>query len=390
MTGYFTNVWQALSQWVSGGNTTWIDLAISLGIVVAAIAIALLFSLLVFRLLIRATILGGADFDVKTIAAIRLPFAAFIVLLGIYSAVTVLSPPPAIQFVVDKVSGVVAVLIGAALVNGIMSATLLWMQVHLYRSNRPNEHRWIFPVVRRATMAFVISITAMVCLDILGINITPLVAGLGIAGLAVALALQPTLSNLFAGTYVITEGLISVGDYVEMSDGVNGYVEDVSWRSTRLRTWTNNLVVVPNSLFSETIITNFSKPVEPLDMVVSCGVAYESDLKRVEAVCREVMESLRRECPGAEPDTEPIFRYEAFGDNNIEFYMILRARNRVAGFEVRSELIKELHSRLADEGITINYPVRKLQLPDGMLSQQVLQVLPTGGDDSSTRHEGND
>jgi small-conductance mechanosensitive channel len=384
MTGYFTNVWQALSHWVSGGNTTWVDLVISVGIVVAAIAIALLFSMLVFRLLIKATILGGADFDVKTIAAIRLPFAAFIVLSGIYVAITVLSPPPAIQFVVDKASGVVAVLIGAALVNGIMSATLLWLQVYLYRSNRPNEHRWMFPVVRRAMLAFVISITAMVCLDILGINITPLVAGLGIAGLAVALAVQPTLSNLFAGTYVITEGLISVGDYVEMSDGVNGYVQDVSWRSTRLRTWTNNLVVVPNSLFSETIITNFSKPAEPLDMVVSCGVAYESDLKRVEAVSREVMELLRRECPGADPDTEPIFRYEAFGDSNIEFYMILRARNRVAGFEVRSELIKELHWRLSAEGITINYPVRKLQLPDGGSPLQPVHVLPTAGDDSGT------
>ncbi len=389
MTDYFTNVWQALSQWVSGGNNTWVDLVISVGIVAAAIAIALLFSMLVFRLLLKATILGGADFDVKTIAAIRLPFAAFIVLSGIYIAVTVLSPPPAIQFVVDKASGVVAVLIGAALVNGIMSATLLWLQVYLYRSNRPNEHRWMFPVIRRATLAFVISITAMVCLDILGINITPLVAGLGIAGLAVALALQPTLSNLFAGTYVITEGLISVGDYVEMSDGVNGYVEDVSWRSTRLRTWTNNLVVVPNSLFSETIITNFSKPAEPLDMVVSCGVAYESDLKRVEAVGREVMESLQRECPGADPETEPIFRYEAFGDSNIEFYMILRARNRVAGFEVRSELIKELHSRLASEGITINYPVRKLQLPDGMAPLQTGRVVPPSGDDNSTDHEGN-
>ena len=381
MTGYFTNVWQALSQWVSGGNTTWVDLVISVGIVVAAIAIALLFSMVVFRLLLKATILGGANFDVKTIAALRLPFAAFIVLSGIYVAITVLSPPPAIQFVVDKTSGVVAVLIGAALVNGIMSATLLWLQVYLYRGDRPNEHRWMYPVVRRATLAFVISTSAMVCLDILGINITPLVAGLGIAGLAVALAVQPTLSNLFAGTYVISEGLISVGDYVEMSDGVNGFVEDVSWRSTRLRTWTNNLVVVPNSLFSETVITNFSKPAEPLDMVVSCGVAYESDLKRVEAVSREVMESLRRECPGADQDTEPIFRYEAFGESNIEFYMILRARNRVAGFEVRSELIKELHSRLAAEAITINYPVRKLQLPDGTSPLQPVQVLPPVGDD---------
>ena len=121
----------------------------------------------------------------------------------------------------------------------------------------------MFPLVRRGVLGFVIAVVAMVCLDILGINISPLVAGLGIVGLAVALALQPTLANLFAGTYVVTEGLISVGDYVEMSNGIDGYVVDVSWRSTRLHTWTNNLVVAPNSLFAETIITNFSKPEDP-------------------------------------------------------------------------------------------------------------------------------
>ena len=386
MTEFFANAWQALSHWVSGENTTWIDLMISVGIVAAAIGIAVLFSMLVFRWLLRVTMLTGVDFDVKTMAAIRLPFAAFIVLSGVYIAITVLSPPPTIQFVVDKAGGVIAVLIGATLVNGIMSATLMWIQMYLYRSNRQDEHRWMFPVIRRATLAFVISIAAMVCLDIVGINITPLVAGLGIAGLAVALALQPTLGNLFAGTYVITEGLISVGDYVEMSNGVSGYVEDVSWRSTRLRTWTNNLVVVPNSLFSETIITNFSKPTEPLEMVVPCGVAYESDLKRVETVSQEVMESLLRECPGVDPEAEPVFRYEAFGDSNIDFYLVMRARNRLAGFEVRSELIKELHSRLATEGITINYPVRKLQLPDSMSPR----LFPPAGDDSGARQEGND
>lgn len=223
---------------------------------------------------------------------------------------------------------------------------------------------------------------AVGCLDILGINISPLVAGLGIAGLAVALALQPTLANLFAGTYVVTEGLISVGDYIEMSNGIEGYVVDVSWRSTRLRTWSNNLVVVPNSLFAETIITNFSKPEDPLDVVVSCGVAYESDLKRVRAVSLGVMETVRRECAGADPESEPVFLYEAFGESNVNFYMIIRARNRVAGFEVRSELIEELHSRLAAEGITINYPVRRLQLPDGLTSLPAAQTLPGTGDDN--------
>ncbi len=356
---------------------------------VAAIVIAILFSTLIFRRLLRLSIMSSVDFDVKTAAAIRLPFAAFIVLSGIYVALTVLSPPPAVQVVVNKTSGVIAVLIGASLVNGIASASLLWLQIYLHRSHPEHGSGWMFPLVRRGVLGFVIAVAAMVCLDILGINISPLVAGLGIAGLAVALALQPTLANLFAGTYVVTEGLISVGDYIEMSNGIDGYVVYVSWRSTRLRTWSNNLVVVPNSLFAETIITNFSKPEDPLDVVVSCGVAYESDLKRVRAVGMEVMETVRRECAGADPESEPVFLYEAFGKSNVNFYMIIRARNRVAGFEVRSELIEELHSRLGAEGITINYPVRKLQLPDGLTSLPAAPALPGTGDDNGRYGRGN-
>ena len=378
MSEFFRNWWQALSHWATGAGTTWVDLLISGVIVVVAIVIAILFSTLVFRRLLRLSIMSGVDFDVKTAAAIRLPFAAFIVLSGIYVALTVLSPPPAVQVVVNKTSGVIAVLIGASLVNGIASATLLWLQIYLRRSHPEHGSGWLFPLVRRGVLGFVIAVAAMVCLDILGININPLVAGLGIAGLAVALALQPTLANFFAGTYVVTEGLISVGDYVEMSNGIDGYVVDVSWRSTRLHTWTNNLVVVPNSLFAETIITNYSKPEDPVDVVVPCGVAYENDLRRVRVVSLEVMETVRRECPGADTETEPTFRYEAFGESNINFYMIIRARNRVASFEVRSELVEELHSRLAAEGITINYPVRKLQLPDGLTSLPAAQPLLRG------------
>ena len=104
-------------------------------------------------------------------------------------------------------------------------------------------------------------------------------------------------------------------------------------------------------------------------MVISCGVSYESDLARVEMVSLEVMEELRREHPGAHGDTEPIFRYDAFDDSNIAFYMVVRARDRLASFVIRSELIKQLRSRLAAESIIINYPMRKLQFPEGLLPQ---------------------
>ena len=376
------NWWQAVVAWAGSPAVSWIDLTISGIILAAAIAIAVLFSTLIFRWLLRRSIMAGVDFDVKTVSTVRIPFAAFIVLAGLYLSVTYLSPPPTVQILVNKAGAVMAVMIGAVLINGIASAALLWLQIRLHRSDPNHASGWLFPMMRRGLLAFVIATAAMISLDILGINISPLVAGLGIAGLAVALALQPTLGNLFAGTYVTTEGLIEVGDYIEMSDGTSGFVMDVSWRSTRLRTRTNNLVVIPNSLFAETIITNFNRPDAPVNMIVPCGVAYESDLETVERISLEVANTLRREHPDAEPEFEPRFFYQAFGDSNIDFVVVVQAKNRLAGFVVRSELIKRLHSRFSAEGITINYPVRTLQFPEGFTTQNLAQ-LPAGiGDET--------
>ena len=376
MTQYIEAWWQAFSQWAASATLDWIDLLISGIILALAIITAILFSRVFFQRLLRLSIIRGANFDVKTVAAVRVPATAFILLSGMYLGLSALSPPPTVQDLVNRVSAILAVFISAALVNGVASAALSWLRLHLGIAGQDQASGWMFPLIRRGVLGFTMTVATMLCLDILGINITPLVAGLGIGGLAIALAVQPTLSNLFAGTYVLTEGVVSAGDYVEMANGTSGYVVDVNWRSTRLLTWTNNLVVVPNSLFAETIITNYSKPENPLDMVVACGVSYDSDLNLVEAVGLDVMAKVLQEHPGAERESEPIFRYEAFGESNINFYMVIRTENRLAGFAVRSELIKQLHSRLAAEGITINYPVRTLRLPDGWTSQDGAQLLP--------------
>ena len=238
MTQYFRAWWQAFSHWVASAAIDWADLLISGIILAAAIITAILFSRVFFQRLLRLSIIRGANFDVKTVAAVRVPATAFVLLSGIYLALTTLAPPPLVQDLVNKVGAILAVLIGAALVNGVASAALSWLGAHPRIAGQDHSSSWMFPLVRRGVLGFTMTVAAMLCLDILGINITPLVAGLGIGGLAVALAVQPTLSNLFAGTYVLTEGVVSAGDYVEMANGISGYVVDVNWRSTRLRTWT--------------------------------------------------------------------------------------------------------------------------------------------------------
>ena len=380
----FQNWWQAVIAWATSPAISWIDLVVGGTILAVGIAIAALFSIVVFPRLLRMSIRSGPNFDVKTVASVRLPLAAFIVLSGLYLALSALSPPPTVQVVVNKASAVIAVAIGAVLINGVISGGLLWLQVYLHRSD-PEPHQasnWLFPMIRRGVLVFIISAAAMASLDILGINITPLVAGLGIAGLAVALALQPTLGNLFAGTYVVSEGIISVGDYIEMADGTAGFVMDVSWRSTRLRTRTNNLVIVPNSHFAESVITNYNKPEEPVNMIIPCGVAYHSDLPRVEAVSLEVANAVRQEFPEARSEFEPRFFYQAFGESNIDFVVVIRAQNRLAGFAVRSEFIKRLHSHFATEGITINYPVRTLNFSEGFMAQNIAQLPDEPGDEA--------
>ena len=377
MGGFFSKWWDGVLAWAAGTTITWSDLTVAGIILGASILFAFLFSRLLSRLMLRMAHFSAGDLDDRIISAARGPVTALIILIGAYIAATFpLHLADAVQDVVNKVAAVIAIVIGAFLVTGISGAVIAWLEELLESSDPESAGNWALPLARRGVMIVVVAMAGMVSLDVLGINISPLIAGLGLGGLAVALALQPTLTNLFAGTYVITEGVVSAGDYIEMENGVTGYVVDVNWRSTRLRTWTNNLVIIPNSRFSETIITNYSKPDEHVNVYLTCGVAYESDLQRVEAVSMEVMQKVEREHPGVVRDYGVYFGYDTFGESNVDFWLFMQAANRLASFEVRSELIKQLHARLAAEDITINYPVRSLHFPDGWIPQDGQPMPP--------------
>ena len=168
----------------------------------------------------------------------------------------------------------------------------------------------------------------------------------------------PTLANLFAGTYVMTEGVIAPGDYIELEGGTAGYVVEVGWRSTRIRTWQNNLLVVPNARFAETIITNTQLPVPAVNVWLQCGISYDSDLNRVEEVCHEVMDQVLETEPSSVKEYGGWFGFDNFGDSNVNFWLFLQARDRFGGYVVQSALIKQLHQRFKEEDITINYPMR--------------------------------
>jgi len=231
--------------------------------------------------------------------------------------------------------------------------------------HRVKVRQSLIRLVQRIMILFVYVGGLLVLLDYLGISIGPMIAGLGLGGLAVALALQPTLSNFFASTQIVSDHVVRVGDYIEMDDGViRGYVTDVGWRSTRIRTPFNNQVIIPNSRLAESIITNYYGPSMELGVIVNAGVSYSSDLAHVESVALEVAREVIQDLDETVKTFEPWFGYEEFGESNINFWVWLQAKDRVASFRVKSELIKRLKVRFDQEGIEINYPVRKLTYED--------------------------
>jgi len=195
----------------------------------------------------------------------------------------------------------------------------------------------------------------------LGIEITPLITALGIGGLAVALALQDTLSNLFAGVTIILAGQIRPTDYIKLDDGHQGFVTDVKARNTTIRTFPNeNLVVVPNSVLASTIVTNYNLPRKKLWITVPVGVAYDSDLVEVERIAVEVGDqTLDQVQDGSRVDPTQV-RYRAFGDSSIDFDVLLSVTAFTDQFVVRHEFIKRLHARFGEEGIEIPFPIRTI------------------------------
>ena len=341
----------------------WIDPTIVVSAFVFSIVLAVVFNKLLFPVIHRFTSWTPTDLDSRILLSLRLPITLGIVVLGGYLALTVPLELDRWQQAVDTVAAVLGIVLGVMAVASLVASTMDWYATSVAPRTRFAIDMRLFPLFRRVAMALVYLLGALLILDRLEINISPLIAGLGLGGLAVALAIQPTLANLFAGTYVMTEGVITAGDYIELENGVAGYVVDVGWRSTRIRTWGNNLVVVPNSRFAETILTNYAQPIPAVNIYLTCGVSYDSDLYEVERVCREVMDDVLDTNPEAMKEYGSWFGYDSFGDSNIDFWLFLQARDRLASFPVRTDLIERLHKRFNEEGIVINYPVRTLQFP---------------------------
>ncbi len=193
-------------------------------------------------------------------------------------------------------------------------------------------------LVRKLVYAVGIVILA----NVINIEIASILTALGVGGLAVALALQDTLSNLFAGLHIFAAKQLMAGDYVKLENGEEGYLIDINWRNTEIRTLLENVIIVPNSKIS--------------------GVYYDSVLEKVEVITLDTARQLLSQYPPLPKSFEPEIRIYEFAESSINLTGWLATNLYENQYVMKHEFVKRLHKRFKEERIEIPFPIRTVYM----------------------------
>ena len=237
---------------------------------------------ILFKRLLNLAGKTTSPLDDVIISAIKGPSLIWLLMLAIYFAIRISGIPEDIADTLGKfllVSGIFSVTI---VINNIVGKV-----VKIY-SREIESTLPVTSLTQNFSRILIFGTGILIILGSLGITITPILATLGVGGLAVALALQDTLSNLFSGFHIMMARQVKVGDFIKLESGEEGYVTDINWRTTRVKMLPNNEVLIPNSRLAQAVITNYYLPDKELAVLVQAGVHYDSDLKKVEKVTCEV------------------------------------------------------------------------------------------------------
>jgi len=325
--------------------------------VLISTAILLITRTIIFRILHRWAVKTGTQVDDIIIGVLKTPSIYWCIAIGIYIGLAFSEIPERYVFYLNKIIHIIVIL-SITIASANLAGKIF--KNYIQKSNLPIPSTGL---VHGILKGIIIVIGLLIVLTSMGISITPLITALGVGGLAAALALQDTLANLFSGIHILIEKSIRVGDFIKLETGQEGYVEDITWRTTRVKMLANNIVVIPNSKLSQSIVTNYSLPEKRMSLLIPIAVSYSSDPEKVEKILVEETKKAVGEIPGLIGEPEPIVRFiPGFGNSSLDFTLICQVREFVDQYLAQHELRKRIFKRFKQEGIEIPFPHRTVYL----------------------------
>ncbi len=219
--------------------------------------------------------------------------------------------------------------------------------VHAHRKDMPFAVSGLSQTLMRV---FILLIGALMLLRHFNISITPALTALGVGGLAVALALQDTLANFFAGVHILVETPIRLGDFIKLSGDEEGIVSDIGWRTTRVRTGQNNTIVIPNTKITSGILTNYSLPERRVSVDIPIIVALDANLEQVAAIAMEVAAGTT----GVLAEPSPVVLFDpGVLPTHLQFKLVVQVADQLSKGSVQSTVRANLFERFRDTGVPL-------------------------------------
>lgn len=331
---------------------------VPISITLSVILVSLIFRSILFKLLHKWSKQTALKVDDIVISSLKTPSIYFSIAIGLYIGIAFSELSKKYVYYANKaiyVFVIFAVTIAAANLAGRI------FRYHVQKANLPISTSGLAYGILKGV---IIVIGILVILSSLGISITPLITALGVGGLAVALALQDTLANLFSGMHILMERSIRIGDFIKLETGQEGYVEDITWRTTRVRMLPNNMVVIPNNKLAQSIVTNYYLPGKEMSVMIPVSVSYSSDPEKVEKILVEEAKNAANQIPGLLDKPEPSARLIGFGESSLDFTLNCSVQEFTDQYLVQHELRKKIFKRFQKENIEFPYPHRTVLLQD--------------------------
>ncbi|HXT69268.1 MAG TPA: mechanosensitive ion channel family protein [Vicinamibacterales bacterium] len=332
----------ALTQWPLLDHSIWTAATIAVGF-----AVGFLINRIVISRLQRLAAQTAGDWDDAVVLELRRRIPFWGVLAGAWVSIGYWAFTDTANAYSRNVISALAVLSVTTALAGIAGRLMSSLGPRLHPEMQ------VSGLMRNLVRLVIFTIGLLIVLDSFSVQITPVLAALGVGGLAVALALQDPLSNLFAGLFITLAGQVRIGDHIRLEAGPEGTVADFSWHATQLLTPAGNVVIIPNAKITQAVITNFHRPSRESGTSVELTIVPGSDLSTVERIGLEVARSVMAEVPGGVPGAEPGVRFTGFTDLGVRVSVNFRTRAFSDQALVKHELIKRLETALQNAGVTI-------------------------------------
>ena len=233
-----------------------------------------------------------------------------------------------------------------------------WLEETWLKRTASTLDEGLLPLLRKAVKTSVVILGALIILGKWAVQIGPLLGALGIGGLAIALALNSSLSNVFSGIQLILDRSVNVGDKIQLESGEVGVVLDIGLRTTLIRTYDNEVISLPNSQLANARIKNFAKPDATIRVSVNFAVAYGSDVAEVKRVVLDAISQL--DDISQEPGPQVLFL--KMGDFSLDMCARVWVDDYDQQFGRTLEMTERIYNSLNESGIEIPFPTRTVHL----------------------------